>query len=97
MNTTTKKELIAAVIANGITNPFDAQKAVETTLDAIATALASGNRVELRNFGVFHVHTTPARPSNLIAGMTIPATSKVKFAAGKELGQRVASIAHPQN
>jgi nucleoid DNA-binding protein len=62
---------------------------VQKTLDGIARALASGHKVELRNFGVFEVKVRKARigrnPNAPSADVPIPARSVVKFKAGKEM------------
>jgi nucleoid DNA-binding protein len=62
---------------------------VQKTLEGIARALASGHKVELRNFGVFEVKVRKARigrnPNAPSADVPIPARSVVKFKAGKEM------------
>jgi nucleoid DNA-binding protein len=62
---------------------------VQRTLDAITRALASGQKVELRNFGVFEVKVRKARigrnPNAPSTDVPIPARSVVKFKAGKEM------------
>jgi nucleoid DNA-binding protein len=62
---------------------------VQSTLDEIATALAEGRNVELRNFGVFEVQVRKARigrnPNKPETDVVIPERSVIKFKAGKEL------------
>ena len=62
---------------------------VQKTLDGITRALASGQKVELRNFGVFEVKVRKARigrnPNAPSTDVPIPARSVVKFKAGKEM------------
>lgn len=62
---------------------------VQRTLDGIATALAKGQKVELRNFGVFEVKVRKARtgrnPNAPKTEVPIPERSVVKFKAGKEM------------
>ena len=57
-----KSELIERIAAE---NPHlyqrDVEKIVNAILDTITTALARGDRVELRGFGVFAVKTRDAR------------------------------------
>jgi integration host factor subunit beta len=57
-----KSELIERIAAE---NPHlyqrDVEKIVNAILDTITTALAQGDRVELRDFGVFAVKTRDAR------------------------------------
>jgi len=62
---------------------------VQKTLNCIAEALAKGDKVELRNFGVFEVKVRKARvgrnPNAPETDVPIPARSVVKFKAGKEM------------
>jgi nucleoid DNA-binding protein len=62
---------------------------VQKSLDYIAEALANGDKVELRNFGVFEVKTRKARvgrnPNKPETDVPIPARAMVKFKAGKEM------------
>ena len=62
---------------------------VQKTLDYIAEALAKGDKVELRNFGVFEVKVRKARvgrnPNKPGTDVPIPARATVKFKAGKEM------------
>ncbi|MEO8206804.1 MAG: HU family DNA-binding protein, partial [Chthoniobacterales bacterium] len=63
------------------------------TLDYITDALASGQNVELRNFGVFEVRLTKSRlgrnPNKPENDVVIPARATVKFKSGKVMRQRV--------
>ena len=62
---------------------------VQRTLDSIADSLAKGDKVELRNFGVFEVKVRKARvgrnPNSPATDVPIPARSVVKFKPGKEM------------
>ena len=66
---------------------------VQKTLDHIAAALAKGDKVELRNFGVFDVKIRKARvgrnPNRPETDVPIPARAMVKFKAGKEMRAEV--------
>lgn len=58
----TKSELIARIAElNPHLYQSDAEKIVSTVFDEIGAALANGNRVELRGFGVFSVRSRNAR------------------------------------
>ena len=95
--TLTKRDLIARISEEtGLiqTQTFDV---VQKTLDYIAEALAKGDKVELRNFGVFavrirkaHVGRNPRRPETKVA---IPARAMVRFKAGKEMRAEVMKLA----
>ena len=75
----------------------DITRVVQETLDCMAAALATGRRVELRNFGVFDIVTRKARvgrnPKNPGVDVPIPAQSIVKFRPGKDLKAAVAQLA----
>ena len=62
---------------------------VQKTLDYITEALAKGDKVELRNFGVFEIKVRKARvgrnPNAPETDVPIPARAMVKFKAGKEM------------
>ena len=70
---------------------------VQRTLDYIAEALAKGDKVELRNFGVFEVKVRKARigrnPNAPATDVPIPERSVVKFKPGKEMRTEVVKIA----
>ncbi len=69
---------------------------VQKTLDYIAEALAKGDKVELRNFGVFEVKVRRARigrnPNAPATDVPIPERSVVKFKPGKEMRAEVIKI-----
>ena len=69
---------------------------VQKTLDYIAEALAKGEKVELRNFGVFEVKVRKARigrnPNAPATDVPIPQRSVVKFKPGKEMRTEVLKI-----
>ena len=69
---------------------------VQKTLDYIAEALAKGDKVELRNFGVFEVKVRKARvgrnPNSPETDVPIPERSVVKFKPGKEMRAEVLKI-----
>src|ERR1051325_3424540 len=69
---------------------------VQKTLDYISEAVAKGETVELRNFGVFEVKTRKARvgrnPNAPETDVPIPARSVVKFKPGKERREEVIKL-----
>jgi len=87
--TLTKRDLVTRISGEtGLTQQqvFDV---VQKTLDYIAEALSKGDKVELRNFGVFEIKVrkecvgrNPKKPEN---NVSIPARATVKFKAGKEM------------
>jgi nucleoid DNA-binding protein len=66
---------------------------VQKTLDYVAEALAKGEKVELRNFGVFEVKVRKARvgrnPNAPETDVPIPERAVVKFKAGKDMRDQV--------
>ena len=66
---------------------------VQKTLDYVAEAVAKGDKVELRNFGVFEVKVRKARigrnPNAPAADVRIPPRAVVKFKPGKEMREAV--------
>lgn len=69
---------------------------VQKTLDQIAESLSKGDKVELRNFGVFDVKIRKARvgrnPNKPETDVPIPARAMVKFKAGKEMRAEVLKL-----
>ncbi|SDR64316.1 integration host factor subunit beta [Rhizobiales bacterium GAS113] len=66
----------------------DAEIAVEAVLEAIANALANGNRVEIRGFGVFSAKERRSRVGrNPRTGQHVPVARKLvpMFRASKEI------------
>ena len=71
-------------------------KVVQLTLDHITDALAHGENVELRNFGVLEVRLTKPRvgrnPNKPESSFVIPARATVKFKPGKIMRERVLKL-----
>jgi nucleoid DNA-binding protein len=69
---------------------------VQKTLDYIAQAVAKGQKVELRNFGVFEVKIRKARvgrnPNKPGTDVPIPQRAVVKFKAGKDMREDVLKL-----
>ena len=85
----TKSELIARIAElNPHLYQSDAEKIVSTVFHEIGAALANGNRVELRGFGVFSVRSRNARAGrNPRTGeqVSVEAKNVPFFKAGKKL------------
>jgi nucleoid DNA-binding protein len=69
---------------------------VQKTLDYISEAVARGETVELRNFGVFEVKVRKARvgrnPNRPGIDVPIPQRAVVKFKPGKEMREVVLKL-----
>jgi len=87
--TLTKRDLVVRI--SGETGLVQQQvlDVIQKTLDYIADSLAKGDKVELRNFGVFEVKVRKARvgrnPNAPEKDVPIPQRAVVKFKAGKEM------------
>lgn len=92
----TKSELIARLAA---ANPHlyhrDVERIVSTVFEEIASALARGDRVELRGFGAFFIKQRDARLGrNPRTGKSVNVTAKYipYFKTGKELRERLNTV-----
>jgi len=90
-----KSELVERI---GSQNPHlyrnQVEKLVTTILDEIVSAIARGDRVELRGFGAFTPKVrTPRLGRNPKTGTDVPVPKKIVpyFKAGKEIRQRLNS------
>jgi len=92
----TKRDIVLKIYQKTGLPQKDIRDAVQLTLDAIADALAAGDNVELRNFGVFEVQVRKARigrnPNRPETDVVIPTRAVVKFKAGKVLKARMKGL-----
>jgi DNA-binding protein HU-beta len=83
-----KLDIINEVVAKTGITKTKAEMAVETVFESMKKALARGNRIELRGFGVFNVRprkTGIGRNPRTGAEVSIPPGKAVRFKPGKEL------------
>jgi len=88
----TKKEIAIRVADETGIKQIITKKVLQKSLDAIIDILASGQNIELRNFGVFKVKSRKARIArNPRTGETVPVPPKkaVIFKPGLVMKQRV--------
>ena len=94
--TLTKRDLVVRISEETRLTQQDVSSVVQKTLDHISEALSDGDKVELRNFGIFEVRTRKARvgrnPNAPETDVPIPARSVVRFKAGKEMAERVIKL-----
>lgn len=94
--TLTKRDLVIRISGENGLSQQHVFEVIQKTLDYIAEALASGDKVELRNFGVFEVKIRKARvgrnPNKPETDVPIPARTMVKFKAGKEMRAEVLKL-----
>ena len=87
-----KSEFISAVADRAGMAKADATKAVDAVFDTITAALSSGDEVRMTGFGNFTVSSRAAskgRNPSTGAEITIPASKRPKFTAGKALKDAV--------
>jgi nucleoid DNA-binding protein len=95
--TITKRELVLKIAAETNLIQEDVFAVVQKTLDHITDALAHGNRVEFRDFGVFELCTRKARigrnPHQPTHVVQIPERRVVKFKSGRKMKADVLAFA----
>ncbi len=88
----TKNELVAKVAEATGLKKKDAEAAVAAALNAVADALAAGEKVQLAGFGSFEVKARAEREGrNPFTGeaMTIAASKRATFSAAKALKDKL--------
>jgi DNA-binding protein HU-beta len=83
-----KLDIVNEVVERTGITKTKAEVAVETVFQSMKKALARGDRIELRGFGVFNVRprkTGIGRNPRTGALVTIPPGKSVRFKPGKEL------------
>ena len=94
--TLTKRDLVTRISGETEVHQQQVQDIVQKTLDQISEALAKGDNVELRNFGVFEVKVRKARigrnPNSPAKDVPIPQRAVVKFKPGKEMREEVLKL-----
>lgn len=92
----TKRDIVLKVYEKTGYAQKEVRDVVQLTLDAIADALAQGQNVELRNFGVFEIQIRKSRvgrnPNRPETDVIIPERAVIKFKSGKELKEALANI-----
>src|ERR1043166_2483509 len=96
----TKRDLVVRISEETGQVQHDVQAVVQKTLDYISDAVTRGEKVELRNFGVFEVKVRKARvgrnPNAPAADVPIPPRAVVKFKPGKEMREAVLHLTPQQ-
>src|SRR5687767_11341933 len=96
MGTLTKRDLVVQISNDTGMVQQKVFDVVQRTLDQITNALANGDTVELRNFGILEVRLTKPRvgrnPNQPGSSFVIPARATVKFKAGKIMRQKVSKL-----
>ena len=89
----TKRDMVVAIADKTGLTQQEVFNVIQLTLDSITEALAKGEGVELREFGVFRCRLTKQRvgrnPKKPQDEVVIPPRAIVKFKAGKIMRERV--------
>jgi nucleoid DNA-binding protein len=88
----TKKDIILRVSDETNLKQIDVKKVVQKTLDFIIEALVRGEKIELRNFGVFKIKQRRSRTGrNPRTGQVVPVPPRkvVVFKPGLEMKQKI--------
>ncbi len=97
----TKRDLVVRISQETGLVQQKVLEVVQKTLDYIAEALAKGETVELRNFGVFEVKIRKPRvgrnPNQPEKDVRIPPRAVVKFKPGKEMREEVLKLTPPES
>lgn len=92
----TKRDLVTRISEETGLAQQEVQEVVQRVLDYISEAVAKGQTVELRNFGVFEVKVRKARigrnPNRPETDVRIPPRAVVKFKPGKEMREAVLKL-----
>lgn len=92
----TKRDLVVRISERTGERQQDVLRVIQHTLQEISNALARGETVELRNFGVFEISVRKARvgrnPNAPEADVRIPPRAVVKFKPGKQMREEVIKL-----
>ena len=88
----TKKDIILKVSDGVNLKQIDVKKVLQKSFDCITEALERGEKIELRNFGVFKIKQRKSRTGrNPRTGQVVPVPSRkvVVFKPGLEMKKRI--------
>jgi nucleoid DNA-binding protein len=88
----TKKDIVLKVSDDTNLKQIDVKRVVQKTFDCIIDSLARGEKIELRNFGVFKIKQRRSRTGrNPRTNQVIPVPPRkvVVFKAGLEMKQKI--------
>lgn len=91
----TRREIVKKVTEKTGLSQLQAKVAVQETLSAMIDHLVKDGRLELRNFGVFEIHTRKeriARNPRTGEKVMVPERKVVTFKPGKLMGERIRKI-----
>ena len=92
---TTKRDIVNHIADKTGLTQMEVKLVVQSTFDYIFNILVEGNKIELRNFGVFQVKLRKARqgrnPNKPETVIPVPAKKVPVFKPGKIMKEKVAS------
>lgn len=91
-NTTTKKELVQRIAEDTGLTKVVVKSVIQHFLDEVIDELASGNRLEFREFGVFEVKERAGRSAQnprTLQRVDVPPKRVVRFKVGRLMRERV--------
>ena len=94
MSTVTKKELIDRIAEATQAKRVVVKRIVQGFLDEVIHELASDNRLEFRDFGVFETRTRTARVAQnpkTLERVQVPPKRSVKFKMGRMMKEKLAA------
>jgi integration host factor subunit beta len=97
-NTTTKKELVQRIAEDTGLTKVVVKSVIQHFLDEVIGELASGNRLEFREFGVFEVKERRARSAQnprTLERVDVPPKRVVRFKVGRLMRERVCDRVPP--
>jgi integration host factor subunit beta len=92
MSTITKKDLVDRIVSATGQRQVLVKEILQTFLDNVILELGKGNRLELRDFGVFQVGHRKARTAQnpkTLRPVTVPPRRVVKFKPGRLMKQTI--------
>lgn len=96
LSTMTKKKLIHSISVDKNIHASDVRQVIQAFLDRMMEALAEGERLEFRDFGVFEVVVRKAKigrnPKNAAVPIVIPSRQAVKFTPGKKMRKLIEEL-----
>lgn len=90
--TSTKKDIVKEVAARTGFDISSVKNIVQTMFDAMCEGLARDGNIEIRNFGIFKVKSTPARKARnpkTSEIITVPAKKHISFKPGQEMKMKI--------
>ena len=86
MATVTKRELVERIAESTNQSRVEVKRTIQSFLDQVIEELGKGNRLELRDFGVFEIKLRAERVAQnprTLERVKVPARKVVKFKVGR--------------